>query len=449
MDLRRVACRSSLRFAGRLAGFEDPGARWAPVEVKRESCSLSLSVIAAGCDLDPKAGSELDLDSALPMTSVAPNGTDACFALDDGDWGEDLENVKIDNYQVQGYDGSATPPSNSVKAERTNSRCDGATSYRSPSAGSGSIDWYTTGGGGSFLDCGTAHSSGDPCGEVNACVGTYRVDILDSDAATNGLCGKYNKLQLALVTAQVTSRSADVDMDHQCVPGSGRFLLQGLYRGDRDGDGLEHLSLLPLLVDGTGTMTNAAWVRSIDVVEGDPGLLHMMLPGRDIVWGADDRLARPDDAVPVAAHNAFASGTVGGYPVFVVEDADLAALDGWMVDMSWECGTTPSDLDTDHGYVFQPQDLGCPAADQQFVFRVLGQGERVRVELYGNASLAKGSKTWPTGDGGLGFSLHHGVYEVDGVLRSWDEQSATVEITRMQRDGVDVCETGTRVLPAE
>ena len=206
-----------------------------------------------------------------------------------------------------------------------------------------------------------------------------------------------------------------------------------LYRGDRDGDGLEHLSLIPLLVDGTGTMTNGAWVRSIDVVEGDPGLLQMMLPGRDIVWGEDDRLAQPSDAVPVAAHNAFASGTVGGYPVFVVEDADLAALDGWMVDMSWECGTTPSDLDYDHG----------------FVFRVLGQGERVRVELYGNASLAKGSKTWPTGDGGLGFSLHHGVNEVDGVLRSWDEQSATVEITRMQRDGVDVCETGTRVLPAE
>ncbi|MCK6505858.1 hypothetical protein L6R53_21135 [Myxococcota bacterium] len=353
----------------------------------------------------------------------------------------------LSSYRSVGYDGSAHPGAgaNNVRTMRTTGECTGSTSTRS--AGSSSYgDWEVNGGATTYLNCYSQSSGG--CGQEDSasCSGTYQVEITQPPAEVTK-CDDFDKVK---IMNELKNISADrvVEEDHACAAGSGSFTLFPLGMHDRDGDGSATVMMLPVMTEGTGTMTMNAWVTSLTVVDDEGYDLRIVDPGFDLVQGSDDLVAGlSSHSTLVTGTHSFSSGEHSGFAPFVIEELDPPDIEDLAVDMTWTCSSGAATVSRDQGYILDLDDLGC-GVDQKLVMRVLNGPNRIHWELYGTAHVTKVTPT-VNGAGGRDFSLAIGPLLVAGTVTSWDSTDAEVTFTTIEYDGVDVCDEGSYTLPAE
>ncbi len=365
--------------------------------------------------------------------------------------GQRVESYKTSGF-VQGENVSALPtdeeleapiPGQPIVTYRDDSDCSGQTSWTSPTPGGVDGDWNTVTDINTLANCFGASTCGE--GEPNSCSGTYAVTIYP-DASLDRICDDYDPVRVELGTVDMGARRAR-NANAGCSAGTGTFQLIPMRARDKDDDDSYRVTLLPVMIAGTGVMTNAAWVTQIDIVEDQGNALKVVQPDEPIVWDPDDTLGSTVGTFTLDAENPFDVEEVSGHPVFVVEEVDLDNVGQMQVEMAWSCGTAPT-VSQAQGYVISLNALDC-SLPEKLVMRTYGNPLWVSFEQYGNPNYSLAVPTTPAGGDDLAFTVHVGLLEVEGTLLSHDSQDAEVALTTITWDGVGICDEGTYVFNAE
>lgn len=344
---------------------------------------------------------------------------------------------KLDDLDVYGQDGSLNPGYGSTRVRRTDyGTFDGTSSYKGTSTGTG-YDWKSVN-----------HNAGTlACDPTSDCSGTYEVEIIKGSATT---CEEYSQISPCFRWGEVSGSSKSADADTSCTSGSGRFRLAAWQRDDKDADGDYGYTLIPIKKSGTGTMTNAAWVTNIDIVEDESLQLHVQKIDEQLFFTSADLIedkANMVHTLSASGTNTFGVGLVRGNPSFVVEDAPLGTA-AFEVDMSWTCSSSGfANVSQTTGYVVNSDDLGC-GYDQDIVVRPIAGGDRVQLQVYGNPLVKLEVPTQINGTE-RDFTFSRGALQLEGSLVSWNGTSAVVDVDVMKAGVLNVCSTGRYTLNAE
>ncbi len=361
---------------------------------------------------------------------------------------ENLDGCAFDDYVTYGDHGS-TPPgvSNQIVTARISGSCQGATAPRTRTEGdysgiAGTETWYASGGTTTFLDCNDAScSSADNSG----CNGTYKVTIQDD----NDTCQKYDDVHISLRGYSVAGRRA-TSLEADCSSGSGSFKLAPIQASDGDGDGKYSVAFMPIMTSGSGVMTRASWVNTIDNLSIPAGYtLRVIHSDTDFRWSASDLLVNPSAvSTALSTSNTFNSGLIDGNPIFVVSEVAEDDLLDFSLNMSWTCGGNATAVSSPQGYQFALSDIGCTGYDQKLTLRYATNPGRVSLEQYGTAAVSRTEPTSTVVDGEA-FVFDRENFLIDGVLLSHDGTQAQVRLDTIQINGVNVCQTGTYTFLAE
>lgn len=307
-----------------------------------------------------------------------------------------------------------------------------------------------------LTDCNSAYSTGCGYGEATSCNGNYEVHwpiefYVNLDTNGNPVrqeCGLIGPQVLYLETGETSARGKD-SADADCVSGSGSFYLAPVRGLDNDRDGKLHVSLLPVQVSGTGTMTRRASVSSITPTSTLPAPALRVLKPTDLYqFQGDDTLADAGTkSILVTGPIQPAAGTILGSPTFTLDDAAASEWSGLMVDMVWSCDATTPTLTRPVGYQLKLADVGCGAV-QKFTLRYQTGPGRVTLEPYGNPNLAVVEPTTET-SAGHAFIFEKGDLYVDGAIVSVSPQSMVMQLIEVRWKGAAVCTPGTYSLARE
>ena len=414
------------------------------------------AVSGCGFDIDIKDGTSIGFDDGVVDLGRFETSGSSCVAKTSGE--RELEGYKLLTYRVtglrEGDQASAKPPTASVKAERTSGVCPGETSRRSPTDATAADEvWYATGGSGDFLSCAGAGASDCGRGDAEACSGAYRADILNEQGAD---CDSFDPAEIQLGLSSSGARRR-IDDAATCEPGSGRFRFVAAKTWDRDDDGLIGAELVPFRVSGAGTLTTAAWIRSVKVVEGADLSPRIIKVDRDFAPDEADRLTDAA-AISIAASAAgrVAEGVLGGYAPFVVEEVERGDLGDLVVDMTWTCGEGGvAAADRGAGAVLDLAAAGC-GVDQALVLRPGGPSgfgaasrdvattPHVRVELHGDPNHAMKIPAKKVGDW-LIFDHDRDRLSVAGALAA---DGSALRLDRVEWLGVPLCDEEVHALRA-
>ena len=244
--------------------------------------------------------------------------------------------------------------------------------------------------------------SEDELGNLNDCYDTCSyygwVQIPDEVRASATACDEYlNTFEYCLYFDEDDVGETDrrIPPKSVCEPGAGRFLLVPRRTWNRDQDERATTLLRAMQLDGTGTLTAAAWITSIAPVRGIASGLQVVPVNGTYRIGADDTLDAEDPLVispdqPLSIRE----GRLSGSAPFFVEKAATTGGSLPIVDLQWSCEipASPADLvaDVAQGYSFSLGEIGCMTdSRQRFTIRPTPTSSptSLSIELYGDASL--------------------------------------------------------------
>lgn len=297
------------------------------------------------------------------------------------------------------------------------------------------------------------------------------VEIEDEEAAEAGECSKYTLGGSLYVCMEGKSplemwatvpNSQGVDLDAQCVPGSGEFALVPMNTVNLDGDRYATSLLRPIMVSGDGVLTATARLLSVRV-DSSPGGSVKMQRGHRENWrvGVDDKLSAPHEGVVVVGPRAVSltDGDVLGSTYFVLEEFPIDREPLVRMRLEWECRpATLSQLAAETqapagtSYHASLRDLGCIGGwDQRLSLAVegSGSGRSLLVAVYGMPDLQVRSRL--TSVGGVDrFDASRGGIRVSGaVLPGGSGASLIVRLDSVTYKGLTLCSPGTYRLTRE
>ena len=430
---------------------------------------LALVLFSTAACNSGKVGSDTAGDTAVTLEpdcelmdgepgSVAPGlgwGSSAvCTFAHAGSLGTayDLSDKELVGLQVKGLDSSPLP-SYDVRVvvdlcdPSFNDSCDYPNEYNlysdDLSAASASGGWLADGSG----------KLGNLNSKPRELRDSTHVEIRDTTraAAAPNTCGYYTSDSDAEVQAcfdwSYTSRRM-APVNSTCSAGSGEFQLVPRRRVNKDNDSSSSLSLVPVQISGSGTMTSAAWINQIHIVEDQGATLRVVKLNKSYAFSSSDHLVAPLDTVALmSSTTTFANGVLTGGAPFVVEEVPNSTTNDFRVDMTWTCDTLGDTevVSPPQGYTFSLSDLGCYGSwPQKITIRPVpyGDAQSMQVELYGmvwgdlNPKLVEN-------DGERDFSFSRSGLQVSGALLSYDGQGASIRLDSASYLGVNLCSTGT------
>jgi len=410
------------------------------------SLSLSLLLLSVGCEI--KIGEETPdctrTSATIDMSSMGASGDD-CSGTSSF---QNLDGCAFDDYITYGNNSSTVPAvDDHIVTARTSGSCQGATAGRTRAPSdysgiSGTEDWYASGGTTTFLDCNDTNCSST---DNSGCNGTYKVTIQDDNIS----CNKYDDVHIWLRGFSVTSKRM-MDSDADCTTGDGSFQLVPIQASDDDGDGDYSVAFLPLMSTGSGVMTRASWVDSIDNLDIPSGYtVRVIKSDTEFEWNANDLLVNASTVSnALSTTNTFNSGVIDGNPIFVVSEVDEDDLLDFSLDIEWTCGGSYTSVSSPQGYQFALSDIGCTGYDQKLTLRYDTGPNRVSLEQYGTAAVGRTEPTATVVDGEA-FTFDRENLLIEGVILSHDSTEAEVRLDTIQADGVNVCSTGTYTFAVE
>lgn len=282
------------------------------------------------------------------------------------------------------------------------------------------------------------------CGSPSCGTGEWRVfwDPFGAAPASAGLCDTYVPVTLDITRASVSTASL-VPSESSCVAGSSTFQLIPVRFIDRDGDDEGRVIYKPAKVDGTGRMTNAARITSIDLVDNAGYNLRVIKAGAEMTYALDDSIIDPSaNSYAVTGNHNFSTGQVSGVPVFVHAPMTRGTLIDAQVDIAWDCGGSPTPVTLPQGYSFRSDDIGCPGETHLTVRP--GNG-RLTWELYGDSTYSHDIPVSPLGE----FQLNWAGVEVEGTIVSQTSTELTVELESASLGLFSQCTPDTYIFAAE
>lgn len=439
--------------------MRSPSSLALPLPLRKRGSGLAFTLLLTGCPGNDKVGVDTGVDPAdYPDDEVVTSFISFSSHCQGDALPRSLTGLQVHGYDLHGFDDgvnssrlptdvASTRAGQLVYAFRHENEagCGGAALYGAPTGLSG--DWTSTSDPDDLANCfGNPDTTGCGEGDANSCSGEYGVWIFRDDAA-GALCSDYDPVHIELTTSDLSARRASSD-EALGASGSGTFQLIPLRARDRDHDGSASVTFVPIQIDGTGVMTNLAWVTQIDVVEDQGYTLKVVKPDQEILWNdLTDELGISTDAFTLSEENPFDEEDVSGNPVFVVEEMDPDDAGGLQITMTWSADVGPTLIQAP-GYVFSLDDIGCDGP-QRFVMRLYGDPLWVAFELYGNPNLSWAMPTTPAGGSGRAFSTSARGLALAGVVLSHDSQDAEVVLTTIAWQNLGVCEEDTYTFPAE
>ncbi len=320
------------------------------------------------------------------------------------------------------------------------------------STGSETYEWETVVEGsawGDLLSCRPAHDL------VKLHVNRYsEIEDFSAGECLNECC---DVLATRACIEKWTSHDAGrkVPSESECQAGSGRFSLHPWRATDHDEDGLSSFLLKAVQVSGTGAMTNAAWITTLDRVDSQTAPLRIAKVNRFLAFDDDDQLVAPSySSIVVPANStAFPPGTIGGNPPFILQEPATSTTYPLQVDMAWICAepTAEETVLLDQGYRLDLGSVGCPVSwPQKFTLRLAPtlSPTRASLELYGDMDTALVSALVSTSTG-LSFHFARGSFSLKGEITSHGPTGATGNLTGLTWKGVPLCSAGSFTLPIE
>ncbi len=298
---------------------------------------------------------------------------------------------------------------------------------------------------------------GDP--EVNrvGALASVPEGLVSSWVFTNNSDDLCDANEWMLLNLDWTNNSAGrkVPASAECLSGSGSFFLAPVDLYDQDGDGSFAAVHRPIMLSGSGTLTNAAWITSIELTDPLPVGLRVIRANHPFTFDDGDHLNAPG-VVGIAlsgSQQQFATGVISGLPAFVADEVPATADMDAQVDMTWQCSsTTPlEEVFLDAGYTFSLGDIGCSTSPvQKFTIRPVPAlaPKYLAVELYGDIWSRQIAYLRLHGNEQR-FNVRRGPLHVKGALLSMGPNGAQLRLDQIEWNGSSVCSTGTYTLPVE
>jgi hypothetical protein len=234
-----------------------------------------------------------------------------------------------------------------------------------------------------------------------------------------------------------------VDTRAVCEDGEGVFQLVPWDRFDRDHDEERGTVFAAMQQNGTGTLTNQAWITEVKSLHSGADL-RIVDVGQPVTFDAFDRLvgaaqvSTPLTTTPAAIPPGVAGG---GSPIVGLEvPGEGPEL---QVKLAWQCDSDPNGW-TDvtpsaTGYVVNLGALGCKARQK---LTITPRPTNIGFALYGNPNweMAVGTRDVTNG---RAFLLQDGPVLVRGTLVSYNAVEAVVDLEEVSMDGAPACNPGT------
>ncbi len=309
-----------------------------------------------------------------------------------------------------------------------------AGSYGALDSGSTDGDWQFTST--SALTCST-----ESCG-----MGVWGVELYPSDSLVAGrTLGEWCH-EMTPTCISIESKLPDSEVEPteaSCVAGAGRFQLVPIEAADLNGDGMARTTYLPAQVSGSGSLTNAASVTQVSLVDDSGYPLRVLKRAAEAQFLVNDTLQSPASvSTLLTGQHSFAASPLRGMPKFLHPPMLLGTLVDAQVDLTWSCGAADTVVTPDQGYSLALSAMGCPAI-QRVTMR---PGDTsVRLEFYGNASYALTTNLAADGS----FSFNRDGLAVSGKVLSAGANGASVQLLSATFDGVSQCTPGTYTWPPE
>lgn len=232
----------------------------------------------------------------------------------------------------------------------------------------------------------------------------------------------------------------------RCAAGSGTFALAPHGTPGRPGLAAHW----PVEIAGTGTLTDDAWVSSIDV--GAHGSLSLARPQWRPGVAAGETPGKADVAVVLDARTEFEPGRLSGALTFLADEASPST-----VEISWTCPTGSTRPPSAWSYTFTLDDVGCPVDwPQRFTLQLDPVGSRlvqssrltepergfVHLRRYGSAVSRRVDLTPSRDAPGHDFRVRVGALLVEGKLMAFDPDRVLVKTREVSWRGLPICSPG-------
>ncbi len=280
------------------------------------------------------------------------------------------------------------------------------------------------------------------------------VETQDEARAEDDDCADY--VPTLEVCLHYTERSANrsAPMKSSCVPGHGSFTLVPRRILNKDGDSDFSVILSPMQILGTGRLTGAAWITSIDLVMDGEQTLRVLKPNVLFQFDSRDQLVdKTLNSIVLSETNHWPEGVISGGAPIVGEELPGETQAGFFADLAWTCGTVSLEEERhpSQGYIVDSEALGCfNPIKQLFTVRPVPSLAPTKLiwERYGHV---EDRETTPLTSELVGhfFDVRLGDFRLRGHLSTYDAKGATLVIDEASSHGVAFCAPGRYFLPAE
>lgn len=280
------------------------------------------------------------------------------------------------------------------------------------------------------------------------------VEIQDDEREQSYECEDYVPEVLLCLNWTEVSAMRSEPVEASCAAGSGMFQLVPRRLINKDGDSSFSLILTPIQLTGTGRLTGAAWITELNFVEDQGQAFRILKPNATFGFDSSDLLVNKQ-LVSYALYdeNDWSQGVVsGGAPIVAEEIADTVDAD-FRAAITWSCGTVPvqGQRHPTRGYVLDPVALECSGSwKQKFTVRPIPYDapSYLHLERYGHVEDREVLRLGQ-GENGYPFQIRRGDVIVRGRLASYNENGATLVLSKFSVASTEVCEPGTYNLPIE
>ena len=277
------------------------------------------------------------------------------------------------------------------------------------------------------------------------------VEIYDSATAAAGECLTTYGLDMYFCPKFRNAYTALTASRTRCETGAGRFRLIPTAALNRDGDDRVSFRMQPVLVEGSGQLTDSAWFTRIALTHPLDQAVRAMGPGVAVGF-FDEHDAFAAGALPhVVVDSVGANLTVGmlaGSAPFLVEQFSASAAPDFTFDAEWTCSDADTETAPDEQptYSFAIADLDCLVDWPQRVAVRLppaGVAGRMRIELDGLPAGRTWVPTTPTQEGDA-FTVDRRGFRVSGaILQEGLAGAPSVRIDEVSYRGIPVCTPAT------
>ena len=281
------------------------------------------------------------------------------------------------------------------------------------------------------------------------------VEVRDPDSVLPGTCEEYDSIELCLQFANMAAQRR-ASADSMCAAGSGTFLLVPERHWDGDDYGAFTLLYRPMMLQGTGALTDAAWIASIAPVQGGGIALRAVRTHRQVVVEPDDSVRGVASvSAPIPAGGAtFQPGVLtGGGSFLAVEVPGTTTLD-IRANLGWTCGALQDheEVSLPMGYGFVPSELGCGSLlAQRFSLRPAPAiaPTTLHLEVYGQPAVRRSLRLTNQPNGPLEFDGVLKGVRMRGAIVSHNATEMVLRLDEVTFGGVQVCAPGTYTLGPE